>query len=145
MKSGFKSTINWNKNKLKVTTHRRNRYLDYLIDPSFPGVHRLFVLSFECITRRKRHTRYFLLKAEKILKSYDRWRKRFQSTSKHNLRIYDNIRKITTGQRDYYTTGCLLDFPYFKKHCKMIATDLSKQEALDPNIIQQINFTGDLN
>ena len=52
------------------------------------------------------------------------------------------MRKIATGQRDDYTTGCLLDYPYFKDSYKMIAKDLSKQQALDadrrPN--QQINF-----
>ena len=40
---------------------------------------------------------------------------------------YENIRKIATGQRVDYTTGCLLDYPYFKNTYKMIAIDLSKQ------------------
>ena len=54
--------------------------------------------------------------------------------------------KTTTGQGDDYTTGCLLDYNYFKKHYKMIAIDLSKQQALDvdPKAIQKINFTGNL-
>ena len=54
-----------------------------------------------------------------------------------------NIRKIATGKGDDYRTGCLLDYPYFKNHYKMIALDLSKQQALDadPRVIQQINFT----
>ena len=53
------------------------------------------------------------------------------------------MRKIATGKEDDYTTGCLLDCFYFKDHCKMIAIDLSKQEALDADsrAIQQINFT----
>ena len=61
-------------------------------------------------------------------------------------KTYENIRKITTGQGDGYTTGCLLDYPYLKNHYKMIAIDLSKQEALDadPRAIQQTNFTADL-
>ena len=29
---------------------------------------------------------------------------------------YENIRKIATGQEDDYTTGCLLDYTYFKNH-----------------------------
>ena len=45
LKSGFKRTINWNKYQTKVSTERINRYLDFLIDPSFQGVNRLFVLS----------------------------------------------------------------------------------------------------
>ena len=59
---------------------------------------------------------------------------------------YDSIRKIATGQGDDYKTGCLLDYNYFKNYCKMIAIDLSKQQALDadPKAIQQINFTGNL-
>ena len=56
---------------------------------------------------------------------------------------YENI---TTGQGDDYTTGCLLDYPYFKNHDKVIAIDLSKQQALDadPSAIQKINFTANL-
>ena len=63
-----------------------------------------------------------------------------------NKVTYENIRKIATGQGDDYTTGCLLDYPYFLDTCKMIAVDLSKQQALDadPSAIQQINFTGNL-
>ena len=52
--------------------------------------------------------------------------------------IYDNIRKIAAGQGDDCATGCLLDYPYFKEHCKMIVTDLSKQQLL------QINYTRNL-
>ena len=46
----------------------------------------------------------------------------------------------------YITTGCLLDYSYFKDHYKMIAIDLSKQQALHahPRVIQHINFTANL-
>ena len=47
LKSGFKRTINWNKYESSVRTFSQNRYLNYLINPSFQGVNRLFVLSFE--------------------------------------------------------------------------------------------------
>ena len=62
------------------------------------------------------------------------------------IKTYENIRKITIGQEDNYATGCLLDYAYFKKYYKMIAVDLSKQQALDsdPKAIQQINFTANL-
>ena len=52
----------------------------------------------------------------------------------------------TIGQGDDYTTGCLLNYHYIKDYYKMIAVDLSKQQALDPDprAIQQINFTGNL-
>ena len=42
LESGFKKTINWNKYLPKTTNQVRNRYLDFLIDPSFQGVNRLF-------------------------------------------------------------------------------------------------------
>ena len=45
----------------------------------------------------------------------------FYKPVKNNLRTYDNIRKITTGQGDDYTTGCLLDYLYFKNYYKIIA------------------------
>ena len=56
------------------------------------------------------------------------------------------LRKIATGQGDDYTTGCLLDYSYFADTYKMIAVDLSKQQALDadPRAIQQINFIENL-
>ena len=70
----------------------------------------------------------------------------FDQPIKNDLKTYDNIRKIATGQGDDYTTGCLLDYLYFKKYCKLIAIDLSKQQKLDadPKAIQQINFTESL-
>ena len=46
-------------------------------------------------------------------------------------KTYENIKKIATGKGDCYTTGCLLDYPYFKDYYKMIAVDLSKQQELD--------------
>ena len=71
----------------------------------------------------------------------------FSQPVTNNLITYDNIRNITTGQGDDYTTGCLLDCPYFKNYYNMIAIDLGKKQALDadPKTIQQINFTENLN
>ena len=70
----------------------------------------------------------------------------FDQPVKNNKTTYKNIRKIATGQGDDYTTGCLLDYAYFRDIYKMIAIDLSKQEALDadPKAIQQINITENL-
>ena len=58
----------------------------------------------------------------------------------------DKIPKITTGPGDDYTAGCFLYYNCFIKHYKMIAIDLSKQQALDadPKAIQQINFIANL-
>ena len=61
-------------------------------------------------------------------------------------KTYENIRRIATGQGDDYTTGCLLDYSYFKDHYKMIAIDVSKQQVLDadPRPIRQINLTANI-
>ena len=70
----------------------------------------------------------------------------FDQPIKKVTKTDDNIRKITTGQGDDYTTGCLPDYNCFKKYYIMIEIDLSKQQALDsdPEAMQQINFTGKL-
>ena len=62
------------------------------------------------------------------------------------IKTYQNIRKITICQGADFTTGFLIDYTYFKKYYKMIAVDLSKQQALDadPNAIQKFNFTANL-
>ena len=125
----------------------QNRYLDFLIDPSFQGVNRLFVLSFKDDDGRESHKQYYLPTVE--IKDYNVMidgRNFFDQPIKNDLKTYDNIRKIVTGQGDDYTTGCLLDNPYFKKCYKLIAIDLGKQEKLDadPGAIQQITFDGNL-
>ena len=60
------------------------------------------------------------------------------------VKQYHEIRKTATGQGDDYTTGCLLDYQYFKDHYNLIAVDLSKQKELDADsrVIQQIEFYG---
>ena len=70
----------------------------------------------------------------------------FDQPSKNDKVTYENIRKISTVQEDDYITGCLLDYTYSKKYYKMIAVNLSKQQALDtdPKAIQQINFRANL-
>ena len=50
---------------------------------------------------------------------------------KYDKVTYKNIRETVIGQRNDYTTGCLLDYIYFKNYYKIIAVDLSKQQALD--------------
>ena len=70
----------------------------------------------------------------------------FDQPVKNDKVMHKNIRETATGQGDDYTTGCLLDYTYFKKYYKMFAIDLSKQKALDGDLkaIQQVNFTANL-
>ena len=69
LRSGFKSTINWNKYQSKISAERQNQNLNFLIDPSFQGVNWLFVLLFENEGDRKVHTGYCLPKVE--IKDYN--------------------------------------------------------------------------
>ena len=82
-------------------------------------------MSFGDNGHRARHTGYFLPTVE--IKDYNVMKKNFFDQRVKNDQItYGNIQKITTGQGDDYTTGCLLDYPYFKECYKLIAIDLSK-------------------
>ena len=117
-----------------------------MVEQSFQGVNRLFVLSFENDTQRTLHSGYYLPNVE--IKDYDimiNGENFFDQPRKKKV-AYENIRKIATGQGDDSTTGCLLDYPYFKDTYKIIAIDLSKQQALDadPRANQELNFTTNL-
>ena len=147
LKSGSKRVINWNKYLSKPELLARNPNLNHLVEPSFQGVNRLFVLAFENDNHRTIHDRYYLPNVE--MKGYNimiNGENVFDQPKKNNKVTYVNIRKIATGQGYDYTTGCLLDYSYFENTYKMIAVDLSKQQALDadPRAIQQINFTANL-
>ena len=129
-----------------MTTQVENRYLDYLIHPSFSGVNRLFVLSCANINDKTVY-KFFFLPTVKIQNQNARidGRDFFDQPVKNISRAYESIRKITTGQADY-TTACFLDYNYFRDYFKKIAIDLSKEQALDadPKATQQINFAGNL-
>ena len=147
LKSGFKRVINWNKYLSKQELLAQNPNLNHLIESSFQGVNRLFVLAFENDDDRTSDEQYYLPAVE--IKDYNIMiigENFFDQPIKNKKVTYENIRKIATGQGDDYTTGYLLDYPYFADTYKMIAVDLSKQQALDadPKAIQQINFTANL-
>ena len=67
-------------------------------------------------------------------------RKFYDQPISDEIRKYDELRKVTAGQGDDFTTGCLLDYKYFKNHYLIIACNLSLQKELDadPRSIQQI-------
>ena len=82
LKSGFNKIINWNKYLTKPELLRRNPNLNYLVEPSFQGVNRLFVLAFENDTQKTSSKRYDLPNVE--IKNYNVMidgKKRFWSTS----------------------------------------------------------------
>ena len=110
----------------------QNANLNHLIESSFQGVNRIFVLAFENDAQITSNKRYYTPNVE--IKEYNVMidgKNFFDQPVKIDKLTYDNIRKIATGQGDDHTTVCLLDYTYFKKYYKMIAVDLSKQQALD--------------
>ena len=140
LKSGFKRVINWNKYLSKPELSERNPNLIHLVEPSFQGVNRLFVLAFENDIQRTSHPGSYLPNVElKDCNIMINGKNLFDQPIKNNKVTYENIRKIATGQGDDYTTGCLLDYPYFKDSYEMIAVYLSKQAlGADPGANQQI-------
>ena len=58
--------------------------------------------------------------------------------------MFDETGKTAIGKGDDYTTGCLLDYQYFKDHYQLIVINLSQQKEPDPRSIQQIEFYGKL-
>ena len=125
----------------------QNLNLNHLVEAGFQEVNRFFCFSiWRCCTKNKQKKMLSSRWGHKRLQCYDWWKKGFWSTNKNNKIIYENIRKIDTGQGDDYATGCLLDYTYFRDYYKMLATDLIKQQALDADLraIQQINFTANL-
>ena len=143
----FKRAINCNKYLSKPKLLRRNPNINHLVELSFQRVNRLFVLAFENDTQKTSAKAYYLPNVEIKDSNIMINRENFSDQPiKNNKVTFENIMTIATGQGDGYTTGCLLDYPYFKDSYKMIAVYLSKQQALDanPRANQKINFTANL-
>ena len=123
LKSGFKRTTSWNKYLSKPELLPRNLNLSHLIEPSFHGINRLFVLAFEDDAQRTSNERYYILNVETNDYNIMIDRKNFfDQPVKNNKVTYENIRKIATGEGDDYTTGCLLDYIYFNNYDKIICS-----------------------
>ena len=110
----------------------------------------MFVLAYDNTTGNNQVSinsfkKYFLprVKIENYNIKIDE-RNFYDQSINDSIKQYDWVRKVSTGQGDDCTTGCLLDFTYFEKNYKLIVVDLSKQKALDadPKAIQQLIFTG---
>ena len=127
-----------------MTTEAVNNNLNILIDPTFTNVNRLFVLAYQNADRQS-FSQFYLPNV--MVKDYNviiDQLASFDLPIKTEEEPYEKIIDITRNNE--YTTGNLLDYDYFKKHYKLIAIDLSKQQVLQENedLIQQINFIGKL-
>ena len=128
-----------------MTTEEANNNLNILIDPTFTNVNRLFLLAYETDDDRQSFSQFYLPNV--MVKDYNVIIDKFSFFDlpiKTEEEAYEKI--IDISRNNEYTTGNLLDYDYFKKHYKLIAIDLSKQQVLQENedLIQQINFIGKL-
>ena len=127
-----------------MTVQSNNNKLNYLIDPTFTEVNRLFILPFKRNSERNRRdsfSHYYVPNVE--IKDFNvliDGKSLFDLPVKNEEVTYEKIIEMTRNNE--YKTGNLLDFAYFKVHYRLIATDLNKQTKLkDP---QQISFIGKL-
>ena len=127
-----------------MSNQTKNNNLNYLIDPTFNKVNKLYVLSYENETDRTCFSKYYVPKVE--IKDFNvliDGKLSFEIPVKNKEEAHEQIIKMS--KNNDYTTGNLLDYEYFKDHYKLIAIDLSKQFELEnPDLKQQINFTGRL-
>ena len=143
--SGFKREIIWNKYRSQMTTEAINNNLNILIDPTFTNVNRLLVLAYQNADDRQSFSQFYLPKV--LVKDFNVIIDKlafFDLPIKTEEEAYEKI--IDICRNNEYTAGNLLDYDYFKKHYKLIAIDLNKQQVLQENedLIQQINFIGRL-
>ena len=82
LKSVFQKTINWNKYQSKKSLERPNKYLDYLIDPTFQGINSLFCFIISKWRTKDKLQRIFSSDCKNKIFCYDWWTKLFQSGSK---------------------------------------------------------------
>ena len=152
----FKRPIYWN--EYKVTPNKTVelaavndvKYIRELLDSSCQGVKKLFVVAYNNPAGNNQvsvdsYKKYFLprVKIDNFNIEID-GRNFYDQPINDSIKQNDEVRKISTGQGDDYTTGCLLDYFYFENNYRLIAADLSKQKVLDADsrALQQIIFTG---
>ena len=140
LKTGFKRTIKWKKYRSEMSNQTINNNLNYLIDPTFINVDRLYALSFKDDDDRASFSKYYVPKVEvKDFNVLNDGKLFFETPVKNEEEAYEAI--IEMSKNNDYTTGNLLDYEYFKGHYRLIAIGLSKQIYLEnPDLKQQVNF-----
>ena len=107
-----------NENKV-ISNKKYKKYIRERLDASIQVVHTLFVFPYmrgANLTTENSYDKYFLqrLKIGNYNIEID-GRNFYDQSTNDSIKQYDEIRKISTGQGDDYTTGCLWDFAYFIK------------------------------
>ena len=149
LKTGFKRTIEWNKDISELCNQAKTNNLNYLIDPRFSKVNKLFVLSFKITEDENKDDRtsfseYYTPTVE--IKDFNvliNGKSLFDVIIKNKEETYEKF--IEMGKNNDYTTGNLLDYDYFSNYYKLISINLSKQIELENlDLKHEINFIGKL-
>ena len=126
LKTEFKRTIKWNKYRSEMSNQTKNNNLNYLIDPTFTNVNRLFVLLFKNKDDRTSFSKYYVPKVEiKVFNVLIDGKPFFEIFVKDKEEAYEAI--IEMSRNNDYRTGNLLNYQFFKDHYKLIVIALSKQ------------------
>ena len=141
LKTGISMGFTWNKYRSQVINQTATNNLNFLVDPTFNNVNRLFVLAFPNEEDRGSFSKYYTPTVE--IKDYNAIRDGepfYEIPTKNKEEIY---KAITELSRSFLVrTGNEFNFQYFCEHYKLIAIDLSRQKSDLKN--QQINFIGRL-
>ena len=122
LSKGFKKTVYWNEyqvidNKVvEIAANNEEKYVRELLVSSWQGVKRLFFLAYNNKLSVDSYKKYFPPRAK--IENYNieiDGRNFYDKPINDSIKQYDAIRKISAGQGDDYTTGCLLDFFLFLK------------------------------
>ena len=127
-----------------MSNQAQNNNVNYLIDPTFTYVNRIFVLSFKSDDDRNSFSNYYVPSIEvrdfNVLIDQTPF---FEILVKNKEEANEQI--IEMSRNNCYTTDNLLDHKYFSEHYKLIAINLSKQVELESSDVKQkTNFTGRL-
>ena len=150
LSKGFERSVYWNEYKTKGEKKNTTNKFRYFLESNFVGVSRLIVLVYPNQNDESNWffaQKYYLSKG--IIKNYNviiNWKIVYDQAIDSDIKRYEEIRKLETGQGEDYATGCLLVYEYIKNHYRLIAVDLSRQKDLDadPKAIRQTEFVGQL-
>ena len=153
LSNGFKRSVYWNIYQIiPAKAISKGTSIYELLSASFQGVKRLFVLALAVAANAadseagmKYNKNYFIPRG--VIENYNVLideRNFYDQPINDLIKQYDEVRKVSAGQGDDYTRGCLLDYAHFKDNYRLTEVDLSKQKVVDadPRAIQQIVFQG---
>ena len=116
---------------MEIAAVNAEKYPRELLDSSYQGVKKLFVLAYDNTAGDNQVSidffkKYFLPRVN--IENYNieiDGRNFYDQPINDLIKQYDEGRKVPTGQSDDYTTGCLLDFAYLKNNFRSIANEIA--------------------